>query len=82
MEFTVGLEESPKDSRNERSRVHGVAMEVLVIPRVEFNAGVEVASQHDAYLNGAKRLGDAGEFHVNLQGCGVRVASESSQGRT
>ncbi len=42
-------------------------MDVLVILRVTFEAGVQVASQHDADLNGAKGFGDACEFHVNLQ---------------
>ncbi len=39
--------------------------------RVTLKFGVEVASKHDADLNGAKGLGDACEFHVNLQNCGV-----------
>ena len=52
-------------------RVHGFAVDVLVVTRVAIEGGVEVASQHDANLNGTKRLGDACEFHVNLQNCGV-----------
>jgi hypothetical protein len=66
MEFTIGLQESPKDSRNERSRVHKVAMDVLIVPRIAFNAGVEVAIQHDAHLNGTKGFRDACEFHIDL----------------
>ena len=42
-------------------------MNVLVISRVTFEDGIQVASQHDADLNGAKGFGDACEFHVNLQ---------------
>ncbi len=49
----------------------GLAVNVLVVARVAFEAGVEVASEHDADLNGAKWLADACEFHVNLQNCGV-----------
>jgi hypothetical protein len=39
-------------------------MDVLVVPRVAFKTGVEVASEHDAYLNVAKGLADACEFHL------------------
>ena len=48
-------------------------MNVLVVLRVTLEAGVQVASQHDADLNGAKGFGDACEFHVNLQNCGFEL---------
>jgi hypothetical protein len=66
LELTIGFEKGAQDLWNERSRVHGLSMDVLIILRVTFEAGVQVASQHDADLNGAKGFGDASEFHVNL----------------
>ena len=47
--------------------LYGVAMNVLVVLRVAFEAGVEVTSQHDSDLNGAKGFGDACESHIDLQ---------------
>src|SRR5216684_1184223 len=64
LELTVCVEEDAKNLRNERSSVYGVAMYVLVVLRVAFEACVQVARQHDADLNGAKCLGDACEFHI------------------
>jgi hypothetical protein len=46
-------------------------MDVLVIARVPFEAGVEVASEHDADLNGAEGFGDACEFHFEPPNSGV-----------
>jgi hypothetical protein len=59
--------ESAEDFWNERPDVHGLAMNVLVKAGVAFEASVEVASKHDAQLNGAKWFVDACEFHLNLQ---------------
>jgi hypothetical protein len=46
-------------------------MNVRVILRVTLEVGVEVASQHDADLNGAKGLGDVCEFHIDLHKIGL-----------
>jgi hypothetical protein len=46
-------------------------MNVRLILRVTLEVGVEVASQHDADLNGAKGLGDACEFHIDLHKLGL-----------
>jgi hypothetical protein len=51
VELTVGFEEGMEDLRNQHARVHSVAVNVLVIPSVAFEAGVQVASQHDADLD-------------------------------
>jgi hypothetical protein len=67
VKLTVAIEEGAKDLRNERSRVHGLSMDVLIVSRVTVEAGIQVATEHDADLNGAKGLGDACEFHLVLR---------------
>jgi hypothetical protein len=49
--LTVGIEEGANDLRNEHPGVQGVAMNLLVVPRVTLEARVEFASEHDAHLN-------------------------------
>jgi hypothetical protein len=66
LELTVYVEKGAEDLGDERASVHRVAVNVLVILRVTLEAGVQVSSQQDADLNGAKGFGDACQFHVNL----------------
>ena len=66
---------------SERS-VYRLAVNVLVILCVTLEAGVQVSSQHDADLNGAKGLADACEFHGVPPKLRSLSCFESSQGRT
>jgi hypothetical protein len=45
LELTVGIEEGAKYLRDEGARVYGVAVDMLVIASIAFEAGVQVASQ-------------------------------------
>jgi hypothetical protein len=43
LEFTVGVEEGAEDLRDERLRLHRLAMDVLVVTRITLQRSVEVA---------------------------------------
>src|SRR5690348_10299509 len=78
-ELSVTLQENAEDLWNERSRVHGLSMDLLIVSRVTLEACVEIAAKHDAHLNGAKGLADACEFHLNFQKLRNLNCFESSQ---
>jgi hypothetical protein len=51
LELTVSLEEGVEYLRNQHASVHSFTVNVLVVLRVAFEAGVQVASQRDADLD-------------------------------
>jgi hypothetical protein len=71
LELSVTLKEVAEDFWNERPDVHRLAMNVLVTAGVAFEASVEVASEHDAQLNGAEWFVDACEFQFEPPSRGV-----------
>jgi hypothetical protein len=82
LELTVSIEKGVEYLRNQHARVHSIIVNVLLVLRVALEAGVQVASQHDSNLHGAKRSADACEFHLNLKTAGFRIALQLIQGRT
>jgi hypothetical protein len=66
LELAVGFDESAKHLRDERSRLHGIAVNVLVVARVILERGVYFAGKRDAHLQRTRRLGDATESHNYL----------------
>jgi hypothetical protein len=73
LELTVSIEEGVEYLRNQNARVHSLAVNVLIVLSVTLEGGVQVAGEHDAYLNGAKGPGEACELHMNLQNCRVEL---------
>lgn len=71
LKLTVSVEKGAEDFWNERPDVHRLAMNVRVTMGVAFEAGVEVASEHDAQLNGAEWFADACEFQFEPPSRGV-----------
>jgi hypothetical protein len=59
--------------------IHVLAMDMFIVAGVALEASVQVASQHDSDLLGAKGLADACEFHIEPTNCGVLLRN---QGRT
>jgi hypothetical protein len=72
LELTVCVEKGAEDLGDERASVYRLAVNALVILCVTLEGCIQVASEHDADLNGAKGFGDACEFHSDLH----KLASE------
>jgi len=67
LEFAVALDEGKKHLGDKRSWLHSIAVDVLVVARVILERGVYFAGNRDTHLYRTKRLGDASEFHNDLQ---------------
>jgi hypothetical protein len=50
VELTIGIGEGAKNLSNPHQYVHRPAVDVFVVAGVAVEAGVEVASKHDAHL--------------------------------
>src|SRR5271170_5721942 len=64
MELTVSWEECIENLRNQRLRIHGVAVNVFVVVRVALKRGIQIACERDADLHGTKRLCEGCDFHI------------------